>query len=443
MTLRLLLVRHGLSSFNREKRIQGRNNLSVLTPEGQVQACKTGEALASLSINAVYSSPLQRAAETTKELLGQFKGKVQPCFDQDLLEVDLEKWSGMTIEEVKAQYAEDYLTWQKDPLELTIQSHDGSTYKPIKNLIKQAQSFLKKIINSHLNSTDQTILIVGHNAILRCIILELLGQPLQGFRRIKLGNASISIINLQKHHKKAYQAQVECLNNISHLEPPLPLKGKDPRVILVRHGETQWNSEGRFQGQIDIPLNENGKSQALAAGSFLRSVRIDKAYSSSMSRPKETAELILKTHPNVKIKLENDLIEIGHGLWEGKLESEIKKSWNDLLKAWQDAPETVQMPEGETIQMVWDRAVNCWEKITSNISPDETVLIVAHDAVNKTILCHLLGLSPADIWMIKQGNGGITVIEISKDSNQPDVVSTLNSTSHLGGVLDSTVAGAL
>ena len=68
---------------------------------------------------------------------------------------------------------------------------------------------------------------------------------------------------------------------------------------------------------------------------------------------------------------------------------------------------------------------------------------MAHDAVNKTILCHLFGLDPANIWMIKQGNGSITVVDIFNDPGQPNVVTCVNLTSHLGGVIDSTAAGAL
>ena len=79
----------------------------------------------------------------------------------------------------------------------------------------------------------------------------------------------------------------------------------------------------------------------------------------------------------------------------------------------------------------------------TSLSPSETALVVAHDAVNKTILCHLLGLAPKDIWSVKQGNGGVTVIDMPEDRSQAAVVSCLNLTSHLGGVLDRTAAGAL
>ena len=443
MTLRLLLVRHGLSSFNKDLRIQGRNDLATLTKEGVQQAVNAGNCLAELSIDYVFSSPLQRAAETTRNILRQHKNQLKAKYTNDLLEIDLEPWSGLRKEEVQEKFPEQFRIWQKNPKELILQRKNGEIYKPIEELLLQAENFLNNLIDTHPPNTEATILIVGHNAILRCLVLNLLGDPSQGFRRLQFDNASISILNINSKKANKYDVQIECLNSTTHLTPPLPSKKNNKRLILIRHGETNWNLEGRFQGQIDIPLNKNGKNQALAAGKFLKDVHIDKAFTSSLSRPTETAQIILKSHPKVKLEEKKELIEIGHGLWEGKLESEIKSSWARLLKEWQISPETVQMPEGENITDVWNRSVKCWEKICEDLRGTDTALVVAHDAVNKTILCHLLGLSPSNIWMIKQGNGGITVIDVPQDSKQLPIVVSLNITSHQGGIIDRTATGAL
>jgi probable phosphoglycerate mutase len=292
------------------------------------------------------------------------------------------------------------------------------------------------------------VLVVAHNAILRCLLLSLLGLDGTGFRRLRIDNASLSVLNLSTGTDGALAVQIESLNGTSHLQQaplgsPLPPKGAGARLVLVRHGETDWNRQGRFQGQIDIPLNENGHSQAAAAGRFLAAVSLQRAYTSSMARPRQTAEAILRSHPGVPLTSVRALVEIGHGEWEGRLEPEIAEGWPELLAAWKLAPDTVQMPGGETIQDVWQRSLAGWQTIAASLDPQETALVVAHDAVNKTILCALLGLGPADIWAVKQGNGGVTVIDYPQGPEGPPLVACLNQTTHLGGVLDRTAAGAL
>ena len=442
MPLRLLLVRHGLSSFNKERRIQGRDDLSNLSEEGHEQARALGRSLQDVSIQAVYSSPLQRAAATTASLLETQGGQApDPVFDDGLLEVDLEPWSGQTIDELMQGSTEAYKIWKQRPMELELQRRDGSSYKPLPELMEQARGFISTLLERHSATGNDTVLVVAHNAILRCLMLVLLGEPDHGFRRLRVDNTSLSVFNIRPGDNGP-QVQIECLNSTTHLQP-LPEKGKNARLILVRHGETDWNKAGRFQGQIDIPLNENGRRQAAAARDFLKDIPIDRAWSSTLSRPTETAQIILEAHPDVPLTQIDGLVEIGHGVWEGKLESEIREDWSELLDTWKRAPETVQMPEGETIQDVWARSVRSWGEIADELKPEETVLVVAHDAVNKTILCDLLGLTPADIWAVKQGNGGVTVVDIAADPGQPAVVTCLNLTSHFGSVIDRTAAGAL
>ena len=436
-----MLVRHGLSSFNQEHRIQGRDDLSALTEAGEVQARRTGKALAELPFAAVYSSPLRRASATTAALLARHGAAPAPVLDDDLLEIDLAPWSGLLRSEVRAVDPEQERRWREAPQTLELRRVDGSTYFPVPELMEQAGRFADRLLARH--GDDDTVLVVAHNAILRCLVLHLLGLPASGFLRLRLDNASISVLNLVRGTGGRPSVQLESLNGTAHLGTALPPAGPGCRLLLVRHGETDWNREGRFQGQIDIPLNAHGLAQAEAARAFLAPVPLQRAYSSDMSRPLRTAEVVLGSHPGVPLTACRGLREIGHGLWEGRLESEIAAGWPDLLAAWKRTPETVQMPEGETIGGVSERSLQAWNRIVAGLDPQETVLVVAHDAVNKTILCALLGLTPADIWAIKQGNGGVTVIDYPRGATAPPVVSALNLTAHLGGVIDRTAAGAL
>ncbi|MEO1001494.1 MAG: histidine phosphatase family protein [Cyanobacteria bacterium J06638_7] len=446
MSLRIVLVRHGLSSFNVEQRIQGRDDLSALTEEGVEQARAAGAALASVPFDAAYSSPMQRARDTARHLLDVHPGELSPGLEDDLLEIDLAPWSGLLRRELRDRYPGEEATWRTAPHTLELERRDGSRYRPLPELMEQAARFRALLLQRHraaLAGEDQSVLVVAHNAILRCLVLTLLGLDATGFRRLRLDNGSLSVLNLSSGVGGAPSVQLESLNGTAHLGEPLPARGTGPRLLLVRHGETDWNRQGRFQGQIDIPLNANGLAQAEAAGTFLASVSIHRAYTSALARPRQTAEQILACHPGVPLTATRGLVEIGHGLWEGRLEREINEGWPQLLAAWKRAPQTVQMPEGETIHDVWHRSLDTWRTIAASLEGGETALVVAHDAVNKAILCGLLGLTPADIWMIKQGNGGVSVIDYPPAADGTAVLAALNLTSHLGGVLDSTAAGAL
>ena len=391
MTLRLVLVRHGLSSFNAKGLIQGRTDDSLLTNEGYEQALKAGKALSKINFDKIYSSPLVRAAETAKTIKKSFNKEQEIIFDNNLLEVDLSEWSGLKIDEIKNKFPEIYPIWKNDPENLVLKRNDDNTYKPIQELFDQANNFVEDILRIYLDKDDANILIVGHNAILRCLILLLLGKPNQGFRKIRLENASFSILNISRK-ENSFKTQLECLNQTSHLNKNIPNQIGDSRIFLIRHGETNWNKEGRFQGQIDIPLNENGKDQASKTSEYLRNISFNKAFSSSMHRPYETAQIILQNNKDLKIEKIDSLLEINHGLWEGKLEEEIREKWPVLLKNWHDNPQEVIMPEGESIKDVSERSIEAFDKICLSQKDNDLSLLVAHDAVNKHSFAISLGL---------------------------------------------------
>ena len=234
------------------------------------------------------------------------------------------------------------------------------------------------------------------------------------------------------------QVQIECLNSTTHLQP-LPERNGGARLILVRHGETDWNKAGRFQGQIDIPLNDNGRRQAAAARDFLKDVEIDRAWSSTLSRPTETAESSWKPTPPSP----RSMAWWRSAMASGK-EARVRNSCRLVRPARHlEARSRNRADAGRgndpgrlepfSDQLAGDRR---------RAQAEETALVVAHDAVNKTILCDLLGLTPADIWA-EAGNGGVTVVDIASDPGQPAVVTCLNLTSHFGSVIDRTAAGAL
>jgi phosphoserine phosphatase len=444
MATRVIIVRHGESTYNVEGRVQGHCDKSVLTPKGEAMAESVGQALMGISFDAIYSSPLQRAAKTAALAIAAFQSPPATVYSEDLKEVDIRLWEEMMFTDIEKQYPAEMAQWKSAPHELRLVGNapDGTPVDcyPFLELYKQAARFWTNTIPKHPN---QTILLVAHSAINRALINTAIGLTAAQHQRIEQSNCCISVLNFS--NQLGDPVQIESLNLTAHLGTPLPKPKHDQvkRLLLVRHGETNWNRDGRFQGQIDIPLNENGQRQGEQAGEFLKPIQIDAAVTSSMSRPKETAELILKHHPGVELQGREDLWEISHGTWEGKLESEIRATDGALLDEWQAKPETVQMPEGENLDDVFKRAIAGWNDIATQAKPGTTTLVVAHDAINKAILCHVTGAGPASFWNFKQGNGAVSVIDYANGSDRPPVLRAANITIHLGGVLDKTAAGAL
>ncbi|MEM9273569.1 MAG: histidine phosphatase family protein [Cyanobacteria bacterium P01_F01_bin.143] len=445
MATRVIIVRHGQSTYNAKKIIQGRCDESVLTEKGIADAQNAGQALSNIKVDAFYCSPLQRAKQTAEIIHSCLNNPpaLQPT--EQLMEIDLPLWEKMQKQEVLDKYPTEYSQWKQQPHQFKMILEDGQEYYPVLSLYEQSKGFWQDIIAQH---QGKTIAITAHNGINRCLIMSAVGIPPERYHSIQQSNCGLTVLNFSGGFGDS--VQIESLNQTSHLGLPVPSfrkPHKGPRLLLVRHGETQWNKESRFQGIKDIPLNENGKAQGKKAGEFLKDIEIDFAVSSSMLRPKETAEIILENHPGVNLETTSELVEICHGLWEGKLESEIEADFPGLLQQWKDKPENVQMPEGENLQDVWDRAIAAWAKIVikyGNSESPRTGIVVAHDAINKVLICSLLGLKPENFWNIKQGNGAVTVIDYPEGVDGTAVLQAINITSHLGaGVFDKTAAGAL
>ncbi len=442
------MVRHGESSFNVERRVQGHHDASSLTAIGQAGAQQVGQALGDLRFDAIFASPLKRAKETAEIIRSKLSSPPDIQFSDNLKEINLVLWEAKLFKDVESEDPEGYRAWREAPhqLKMVIPGDDGpQDYYPVPDLYEQAKTFWKEILP---HCAGKTILIVAHSGINRALISTAIGLECDRYQSINQSNCGISVLNFAGGF--GTPVQIESLNLTAHLGEALPKPRKEysgPRMLLVRHGETEWNRQSRFQGQIDVPLNENGQAQAQQAAVFLQLIPIRYAVTSPMLRPRETAEIILQAHPQVLLETDDRLKEISHGLWEGKLEAEIEAEFGAELRRWKQTPEVVQMPQGENLAEVWQRATVAWDAIVEQaaLRPEPGItLVVAHDAVNKAILCHVLGLGPAAFWSCKQGNGAVSVIDYSTNLTQPPVMQAMNITSHLaGGVLDKTAAGAL
>lgn len=163
------------------------------------------------------------------------------------------------------------------------------------------------------------------------------------------------------------------------------------RLLLARHGETDWNQRGRWQGQRDLPLNGAGRDQALALSAGLRTERLAAVYSSGLQRAVETAQTIAKEH-KLNVSRDERFNEISLGAWEGLTRKEIAAAYPQILQAWDADPRSVRPPNGESIAAIEQRVLAALQEI-ARAYPGETVCLIGHKITNGVIRSHYLGVS--------------------------------------------------
>ena len=198
------------------------------------------------------------------------------------------------------------------------------------------------------------------------------------------------------------------------------------KVILVRHGETDWNTKQIFRGRKDIPLNEVGLAQAKAVGVSLSDIQIDAIYSSPLARALETAKVLAESR-SLEVELEEGFIDIDFGKWQGITHEKVKEEYESLYEMWLKNPQMVTFPGGETLRDVSTRSMGASEKVLKKHS-GKTLAVVSHRVVNKVLLCSILGLELSYFWHIKQDTCAINRFEYK---DKKFYLTLLNDTCHL------------
>lgn len=189
------------------------------------------------------------------------------------------------------------------------------------------------------------------------------------------------------------------------------------RLFITRHGETEWNLEGRIQGQKDSKLTELGETQAKWLGSKLYQERIDVIVSSSSGRAIRTAELIRGDKPLDIIK-SDALREMHLGAWEGMLHAEIGERYPVEQKNLWHHPHLYQPVEGESYFQLMKRVIDEIKNIIQ-IHKGKNILIVTHAIVLKAILTHFEGKSLEALWSGSYMHSTcLNIIEVGQDKHE-------------------------
>lgn len=201
------------------------------------------------------------------------------------------------------------------------------------------------------------------------------------------------------------------------------------KLYLVRHGETDGNVNQWYQGSTDIPLNARGREQAACLSRLWQDIRIDSIYSSTLSRAKETAQIIAKPH-GLTVSAYDELQEVNFGLWEGHTYKEIQEQWPGEIEAFYRSSGTMKARGGESFLEVQARTVAKTKELLAAHADGDVVVLVSHGAAIRCLLFGLLGLDMGRIWCFQQFNTAFNIIEYYGDKN---IMTLMNCTQHLEG----------
>ena len=198
------------------------------------------------------------------------------------------------------------------------------------------------------------------------------------------------------------------------------------KFIFVRHGETEWNKAGRFQGQSDVSLSENGFKQAEILAAHFPVDRVDAIYSSDLIRARNTAEAIAKAF-KLEVQTKKEFRELHFGDWEGLTYDEIVGGWPDALSNFLQHPDILEVPNGETFVQLRDRSMAAIMEIAKN-HDGETVVVTAHGGILRTVLTTIMHIPLQYLWSIRQFN---TAVSIACYDEAGWIIELVNSTAHL------------
>jgi probable phosphoglycerate mutase len=260
------------------------------------------------------------------------------------------------------------------------------------------------------HADGDAIALVSHQVVVKTLVCALARLANTAFWHVRQDLCNLSHFD---YDPITEQFILVGLNDTCHLDPALPhVAGGGTRVILIRHGQTAWNAgagEERFRGRADLPLDAVGQAQAQAVAGRAQGEAIAMLYASPLQRTRQTAApladslvLPLKTH--------DALIDIQYGHFQGLTHSEAAATHPAQCTLWRTKPSQVSFPGGEGLIDVQARLLAMLAEMVT-YHPDESLVLVGHQIVNKVMACTLMGLDLDQIWRIEQATCGIDVFQ--------------------------------
>ena len=199
------------------------------------------------------------------------------------------------------------------------------------------------------------------------------------------------------------------------------------KFFLVRHGETEWNKLGKFQGQYDTALNETGLAQARETAIAAREWGLTAIYASPLSRTMRVAGE-LGREVGLPVNPRDGLMELSLGELEGVRGGEMRAGWPEVFETWNTRPELTVMPGGESLQALEDRAWEVILELEKGHGKDDNLAVVSHNFTIRAICGKLLGIPLANFHRLHLALSSVSVFETGPRGHR---LLSYNSTSHL------------
>ncbi|KAJ4824748.1 hypothetical protein Tsubulata_032397 [Turnera subulata] len=278
---RVVLVRHGQSTWNAEGRIQGSSDFSVLTKKGEAQAETSRQMLLDDSFDVCFSSPLARSKKTAEIIWGPREEEM--ITDSDLREIDLYSFQGLLKHEGKEKFGAAFRQWQVDAPNFNIDGH-----YPVRELWARARNSWNKI----LDHESRSVLVVAHNAVNQALVATAMGLGTEYFRVLLQSNCGVSVLDFTP--KTEGGSPLICLNRLNQT-PSSPIAGgasagrkTSKRMILVCHG----TAEATSPNSRDSQMNMLGTIQSQKTAELLLDLKVSTVVSSPVNASSETANAI-------------------------------------------------------------------------------------------------------------------------------------------------------
>ncbi|TXI48873.1 MAG: histidine phosphatase family protein [Lysobacter sp.] len=410
----IILIRHGESDLNRTGIIQGQSDDAQLTGIGASQAKSIAEWLHGIDCDAIITSPLRRCIQTARLIAPVLRGNLTSIsIDSRLLEIDFGPWTGRCRKEVANNYDEQYRQWRKRPFDLFLNNR-----YPVRDLYDRIET-----LASELQSTDSipsAKIVVGHRGAISALIVSLLGLPKSHHHFLQIDRGSVTILQEISRNESKVEYELVCANERPGVSPADLVDFETEErtssrgeVILVRHGQTDANMDRRYQGGMDMGLSATGRqNMELLAESFI-SVHPTRVISSPLQRARESAEILCSKLGSRVISERKDLHEFLYGVWEGMTEEEVIKYRTNEYSNWKARPAITSIPNAEHINDAYNRCMEIWEYYEQDLRYwGGSIVSVAHDIVNRLLICSALDLPASYIWKFRQTNASLSVLAV-------------------------------